>query len=160
MPKSDLPEKPEVDDEQLMFAVFNEIGIIAQLSRTLLESRLGDGLTQHHFSALNHLVRLGDGRTPLAMARAFQVPKTSMSHTLAGLEKRGLIRVAPNPEDGRGKLIYLTEAGRALRDDAIANITPDLAAMIPQFGADDARAVLPILRKLRILLDEARDARG
>ncbi|ALO45761.1 MarR family winged helix-turn-helix transcriptional regulator [Pseudohongiella spirulinae] len=148
---------PESDNGQLMFDVLNEIGIIAQLSRALLESRLGDGLTQHHFSALNHLVRLGDGRTPLQMARAFQVPKTSMSHTLAGLEKRGLIRMEPNPQDGRGKLIYLTDAGRTLRDTAVRMITPDIMALIPQFGTEDAKAVLPVLRKLRVLLDEARD---
>ncbi|HDZ09506.1 MAG TPA: MarR family transcriptional regulator [Pseudohongiella sp.] len=140
-----------------MFDMLNEIGIIAQLSRTLLESRLGDGLTQHHFGALNHLVRLGDGRTPLEMARAFQVPKTSMSHTLAGLEKRELIRMVPNPEDGRGKLIYLTTAGRQLRDNAINTITPDIVAMLPQFGEEDASAVLPLLRKLRVQLDSARD---
>ncbi len=143
-----------------MFDVLNEIGIIAQLSRSLLESRLGDGLTQHHFGALNHLVRLGDGRTPLQLARAFQVPKTSMSHTLAGLEKRGLIRMEPNPEDGRGKLIFLTDPGRELRDRAVNSITPDVAAMIPEFGNDEARAILPLLRKLRILLDESREVQN
>lgn len=157
MKKSAAPETSDINSAQLMFDVLNEIGIIAQLSRTLLEARLEDGLTQHHFSALNHLVRLGDGRTPLEMARAFQVPKTSMSHTLAGLEKRHLIHMAPNPQDGRGKLIYLTDAGRLLRDSAIDAITPDIMAMIPQFNAGDANALLPPLRKLRILLDSARD---
>ncbi len=157
MKKSELPDIQQNGGAQLMFDVLNEIGIIAQLSRTLLESRLGDGLTQHHFGALNHLVRLGDGRTPLEMARAFQVPKTSMSHTLAGLEKRELIRMVPNPEDGRGKLIYLTTAGRQLRDNAINTITPDIVAMLPQFGEEDASAVLPLLRKLRVQLDSARD---
>lgn len=157
MKKSASPEKPESTDAQLIFDVLNEIGIIAQLSRALLESRLGDGLTQHHFGALNHLTRLGDARTPLEMARAFQVPKTSMSHTLAGLEKRGLIRMVPNPEDGRGKLIYLTDDGRALRQHAISTITPDIIAMIPRFGAEDATTALPLLRKLRIQLDSARD---
>ena len=156
MKKSAPPETTGSSDAQLMFDVLNEIGIIAQLSRTLLESRLGDGLTQHHFGALNHLVRLGDGRTPLAMARAFQVPKTSMSHTLAGLEQRGLIQMVPNPQDGRGKLIYLTDAGRDLRNSAIEAIAPDVIAMMPQFGVDDAQAVLPRLRKLRVLLDDAR----
>ncbi len=163
MTKSDRPDNPattpEASNAQLMFDVLNEVSIIAQLSRALLESRLGDGLTQHHFGALNHLVRLGDGRTPLEMARAFQVPKTSMSHTLAGLEKRGLIRMAPNPEDGRGKLIFLTEAGRQLRDSAVSTITPDIVAMIPEFGINEARTALPILQKLRTLLDASRDAR-
>ena len=156
MKKSASPELPEINDAQLMFDVLNEIGIISQLSRAKLESRLNDGLTQHHFGALNHLVRLGDGRTPLEMARAFQVPKTSMSHTLAGLEKRGLIRMEPNPQDGRGKLIWLTDAGRALRNSAISNIMPDVIAMIPEFNMDDAEAVLPLLRKLRVLLDASR----
>ncbi|WP_317622696.1 MarR family winged helix-turn-helix transcriptional regulator [Pseudohongiella sp. O18] len=85
------------------------------------------------------------------------MPKTSMSHTLAGLEKRGLIEMVPNPQDGRGKLIYLTDAGRSLRSRAVENITADVMKLIPQFGLEDARSALPILRKLRVLLDEARN---
>ena len=69
------------------FAFFNEVGIINQLTTTLLEEALPKGMIAPHFQVLNHLVRLGDGRTPLQMARAFQVPKTSMTHTLSGLEK-------------------------------------------------------------------------
>tara|TARA_R100001039_G_scaffold37188_1_gene35159 strand:- start:4149 stop:4628 length:480 start_codon:yes stop_codon:yes gene_type:complete len=159
MKKSDSPDTPDVGNAQLMFDVLNEVGIIAQLSRTLLESRLEGGLTQQHFGVLNHLVRLGDGRAPLEVARAFQVPKTSMSHTLAGLEKRGLIRMLPNPADGRGKLIYLNDEGRKLREHAVTAIVPDVLALIPQFGADDANTMLPLLRKLRVLLDDARDPR-
>jgi len=159
MKKSDSPDAPEAGSPQLMFDVLNEVGIIAQLSRALLESRLDDGLTQQHFGVLNHLVRLGDGRSPLEVARAFQVPKTSMSHTLAGLQKRGLIRMEPNPEDGRGKLMYLTDEGRKLRENAVTAIAPDVVALIPQFGTDDATTILPLLRKLRVLLDNARDTR-
>ncbi|KZN15498.1 MarR family transcriptional regulator [Marinomonas sp. TW1] len=140
-----------------MFELLNEVGIIAQLSRTLMESRLDDGLTIHHFTALNHLVRLGDGKTPMDLARAFQVPKTSMSHTLAGLEKRGLIRMEPNPDDGRGKLVRLTDSGETVRNRAIQDIAPDMADIIPQFGLEDAQAALPFLRKLRVVLDKARD---
>lgn len=160
MKKSDSPDTPDAGNAQLMFDVLNEVGIIAQLSRTLLESRLGDGLTQQHFGVLNHLARLGDGRTPLEVARAFQVPKTSMSHTLAGLQKRGLIRMLPNPDDGRGKLIYLTDQGHELRTNAVTAIAPDVVALIPQFGAEDASAVLPLLKKLRVLLDSARTPRA
>ena len=157
MTKSYAPDTPPQDDGRLMFDLLNEVGIIAQLSRALLESRLGDGLTIHHFSALNHLVRLGDGRTPIDMARAFQVPKTSMSHTLAGLEKRGLIQLVPNPDDGRGKRVMLTEAGRDVRERAIHTIAPDIARMVPEFEPGEAQAILPVLRKLRSLLDNARD---
>lgn len=157
MTKSNAPDTTSPDDGRIMFELLNEVGIIAQLSRALLESRLGDGLTIHHFSALNHLVRLGDGRTPIDMARAFQVPKTSMSHTLAGLEKRGLIHLVPNPADGRGKLAILTDAGRDVRERAILTIAPDIARLVPEFEPGEAQSILPVLRKLRTLLDNARD---
>jgi DNA-binding MarR family transcriptional regulator len=106
---------------------------------------------------LNHLVRLGDGRTPLAIARAFQVPKTTMTHTLAGLEAAGLVRVAPNPRDGRSKCILLTEAGRRFRDEAIARLRPDLARMAERVPACRAASILPTLTEIREYLDRERD---
>jgi DNA-binding MarR family transcriptional regulator len=40
---------------------------------------------------------------------------TSLSRTLKTMEEKGLIERKPNPEDGRGVLIYLTEFGREKR---------------------------------------------
>src|SRR5690606_6773784 len=40
---------------------------------------------------------------------------TSLSRTLKSMEKRGLIIRKPNPEDGRGVLIFLTDFGREKR---------------------------------------------
>lgn len=40
---------------------------------------------------------------------------TSLSRTLKMMEEKGLIERKPNPEDGRGVLIYLTEFGREKR---------------------------------------------
>ena len=97
------------------FRLFNEIGIIEQLARTAFEARLPPGFVVAQFSVLNHLVRVGDGRTPLAIARAFQVPKTSMTHTLSVLEREGLIEIRKNPGDGRSKLVYITGAGERFR---------------------------------------------
>ena len=78
-------------DPAIFFEVFNEIAIIEQLSRAILEARLPHGLIAPHFTVLNHLTRVGDGRTPIQMARAFQVPKTSMTHTIKGLEGHALV---------------------------------------------------------------------
>ena len=74
----------------LYFSLFNEIGIIEQLGRALFESQLPDGFLMSHFSVLNHLIRVQDGQTPLKLAQAFQLPKTTMTHTLSVLEKHGL----------------------------------------------------------------------
>ncbi|MEZ4802451.1 MAG: MarR family transcriptional regulator [Gelidibacter sp.] len=40
---------------------------------------------------------------------------TSLSRTLKSMEERGLIERRPNPEDGRGVLIFLTDFGREKR---------------------------------------------
>lgn len=41
---------------------------------------------------------------------------TSLSRTLKSMEEKGLIKRKPNPEDGRGVLIHLTEFGKEKRD--------------------------------------------
>jgi DNA-binding MarR family transcriptional regulator len=41
---------------------------------------------------------------------------TSLSRTLKTMEEKGLIIRKPNPEDGRGVLIHLTEFGREKRE--------------------------------------------
>ena len=146
-----------MDRIPLYFAFFNEIGIIAQLSRAAFEARLPDGLTVPHFSVLNHLIRVADGRTPLELALAFQVPKTSMTNTLAGLESRGLVETRPNPADRRAKRGWLTEKGRRFREEAIAMMVPTLEGFARRFSPDDIGALLPRLAEMRAFLDAARD---
>ncbi|SFS16238.1 MarR family winged helix-turn-helix transcriptional regulator [Yoonia litorea] len=145
------------DNDLALFAVFNEIGIINQLSSTVFQSRLPDGLLVSHFSVLNHLARLGDGRTPLSIANAFQVPKTTMTHTLGALEKRRLIKMAPNPADGRSKVVVLTEAGQKAREDAIAAMTGPLHRLAEGVGRDALMDLLPRLAALREFLDDNRN---
>lgn len=135
---------------------FNEVGIINQLSRALFEARLPNGVTVQHFSVLNHLVRLGDGRTPLDIARAFQTPKASLTNTLAGLEKRDLIRMEPNPKDGRSKLVYLTDSGRAFRDNAIAELLPGIESFADKLDFAVIAELTPKLAEIRKILDENR----
>ena len=142
------------------FRIFNEIGIIGQLSRTLLEARLPPGFVMAQFTVLNHLVRVGDGRTPLAIAQAFQVPKNSMTHSLGVLEREGLIELRPNPQDGRSKLVCLTDAGRHFREEVIAAFAPDVARIAEAFPPDEVARLLPALERLRQVLDADRDAKG
>lgn len=148
------------DATPLYFELFNEIKILGQLSSALLAARLPEGLLPAHFSVLSHLVRVRDGQTPLALARAFQVPKTTMTHTLSGLARHGLVEMGPNPGDGRSKRVWLTARGRALRDAALAALGPDIAALAARFGPERVRAALPELRALRAIMDRMRDGEG
>ncbi|MEL6465095.1 MAG: MarR family transcriptional regulator [Pseudomonadota bacterium] len=144
-------------DPSVFFEVFNEIGIIEQLSRAILEARLPHGLIAPHFAVLNHLVRVSDGRTPMEIARAFQVPKTTMTHTLKGLEQHGLVEMRPNPEDGRSKRVWLTDTGREVRAGTIAALGPDFMKLAQDFDVSRLSDIRPVLTELREYLDAARD---
>lgn len=141
------------------FRFFNEIGILEQLSRAMFEARLPAGFIMPHFTVLNHLVRVKDGQTPLALARAFQVPKTSMTHTLMALQKAGLVDIRPNPQDGRSKCVFITQQGRAFREAAIAAVLPDLARVAASIPLEQITAALPLMEELRRHFDQARDFR-
>ena len=144
-------------EDPLGFRLFNEIGIIEQLARNRFERVLPDGLKVPHFAVLNHLVRLGDGKSPLRLARAFQVTKSTMTNTLQRLEARGLIEVAPDPGDGRGKLVFLTSAGRRMRQRSIEALAPVLAEVEALLGHEALVRTLPVLQALRAHLDAARE---
>lgn len=145
---------------ETFFGFFTEIGIIEQLSRALLEARLPDGFLISHFTVLNHLIRVQDGQMPLVLARAFQVPKTTMTHTLSGLEKAGLVQMRPNPGDKRSKCVWITAHGRAFREQAIAGLMPDVERLAQTISAGDLAALTPKLAAIREVLDADRDARS
>ncbi len=146
----------ENSDPRRYFQLFNEIGIIEQLSRALFEARLPRGVLVSHFSILNHLIRVADGRTPLELARAFQVPKTTMSHSLGLLVKRGWVEMRPNPSDARSKCVWITDAGRAFREEAIDRLVPDIREMAKSIPGDRIEALLPGLQEIREVMDRSR----
>ncbi|MDC1424804.1 MarR family transcriptional regulator [Oceanospirillaceae bacterium] len=146
------------ETRSVYFTFFNEVGIIAQLSRALMEARLPTGITVPHFSVLNHLTRVHDGRTPLALARAFQVPKTTMTHTLSGLETQGFIELRRNPKDGRSKYVWMTQKGRDFHKEAIALLDPDIIEISMLIPEEQIQSLIPRLIKIREKLDAYRDA--
>lgn len=141
---------------RLYFRMFNEIGIISQLSSNRLERVLPPGMSIAQFSLLNHLVRLGGAWAPSRLARAFQVTKGAMTNTLQRLEAQGLIRVTVDPDDARGKLVEITEAGRRMREKCIRATGIAMGDIVKLFPTDDVGAVLPFLEHLRKTLDENR----
>jgi len=140
----------------LTFGVMTEIGIIAQLSAAAFESAM-PGWTVGQFGVIQSMIRRGDGRTPLELARAFQQPKTTMTHTLQMLERRGLIRLDPNPADGRSKLVRLTAAARPWHARAMAIVATQQAALHERLAPGTLEALLPHLAHLRAVMDAMRD---
>ncbi len=140
-----------------LYVFFNEIGIINQLVTTKLERSLPDGLRLSHFSVLSNFVRLGGVRSPAQLASAFQVTKGAMTNTLQKLEAKGLIRIRTNPEDGRGKLVTITDKGRRVRNKAVMSLAPAFVEFEEAFSHAAVKKALPFLQEVRAYLDNARN---
>lgn len=139
-----------------VFNFFTEVGIIHQLSTALLAQVLPDGVHPSHFAIMNHLTRRGDGRTPIAIARAMQVTKNTMTHSLKVLGDRDYIRVGPNPDDARGKLVFLTDPGRHFHARAIAAVSERFQTVVTQDFLSRIDATLADLVEIRKHLDDNR----
>ncbi|MDD9908998.1 MAG: MarR family transcriptional regulator [Ahrensia sp.] len=145
------------DERALIFSFFNEIGIIQQLSSTMLNRRLPDGLHVSHFGVLNHLSRRPNGETPLQLASAFQVTKGTMTHTVNVLHERGLIVLRPHRTDRRSKVVTITRLGVDFVHQAIASLGPSMARLSTMIDTERLAEILPELETIRILLDDNRD---
>lgn len=147
-----------MSNDPIEFELFNEIGIIDQLGSTMFERAIPKGMTQAQFTVLNHFVRLGhDERSPAQLASAFQLTRPTMTSTLGRMERAGLVKSRPDPDDGRAKLVSLTPKGRDMRERCIASLTPIRSVLTGVLDEQEIRNVVPILRKLRVALDKARD---
>ncbi|MEM0986723.1 MAG: MarR family transcriptional regulator [Pseudomonadota bacterium] len=143
----------------LVFKVFNEIGIINGLTTTELNRHIAPALNPSEFGVLNHFVRLGDGKTPSWLAKAFQMTRPSMTAIVAKLGTKGFVRVEAGEKDRRVKYVYITDAGRGAWRKALQALGPRLEAVTDEFGKERLAAILPLLSELRAYLDEERNVR-
>ncbi len=138
--------------------VMTLIGIIAQLNDAALTRAIGDDLSLAGFRVLHHFVVRGvEGQSPSSLASAFQVTKGAMTNTLQRLEAKRYVKIAADPGDGRGKVVRITQAGRAARDRAFAAIAPEFGALMRKVPAASFAAALPFLEQLKDVMDAARD---
>ncbi len=140
--------------DTLSVALFGEIFMADQLARARLGKVLPKGMELSHFSVLNHLARLGEERSPAQLAQSFHVTRGAMTNTLNKLEWAGHVHIRPDWDDARRKMVSISPAGRRARDTAIAALSPMVADLVDDIGAEKLRAALPVLRALRQKLGE------
>jgi DNA-binding MarR family transcriptional regulator len=76
--------------------------------------------------------------------------QSSLSRLVERLEKRGLVERMPAPQDGRGVLLKLTDAGRDLQKQIGREHVRDISAlMTPALTPSEQRELLRLTEKLR-----------
>jgi DNA-binding MarR family transcriptional regulator len=108
------------------------------------------GLTFARYELLTLLSFTRHGTLPLARAVALlQVHPTSVTNAVQRLERAGLVRREPDPDDGRAAVLQITEEGRELAAAASKHLN---AGLFAELGLSPERlaALFSVLRDLRL----------
>lgn len=140
--------------DSLAVALFSEILTVDQLARNNVAKALPKGMELSHFSVLNHLARTQEEKTPAQLAQIFHLTRGAMTNTLRKLETSGYVHIRPDWDDARRKMVTISPTGRSARDAALAAIAPIIARAVDKIGYEKVRAILPVMRELRVNLSE------
>lgn len=86
--------------------------------------------------------------TPSQLAEDLLLTSGGMTVRLNRLQDAGLIERQPNPQDGRGVLIHLTQTGRDLAEDALTTLLVAQTAIIETLEPSDRTHLSRLLRTL------------
>jgi DNA-binding MarR family transcriptional regulator len=105
-------------------------------------------LTPQQFGLLAFLW-IRDGLSQAELATKSQIDRTTMGGIIDRLEKEGLIRRQPHPEDRRAYQVFLSPRGKSLKDE----LTPLALKVHERVNAplttDEQATLIRLLEKLR-----------
>lgn len=113
-------ERPDLDTEAM--GVFGRIYRIAKAVGDTQEAAYARfGITRADFDVLATLRRAGEPYTlsPTALSASMMLTSGGVTGRIDRLERAGLVRRDPDPNDRRGTLVTLTPRGRELIDEAV-----------------------------------------
>lgn len=116
-------------------------------------------LTESQFGVLEALWHLG----PMPQARLCEkllVSGSNLTTVIDNLEKRELVRRAPNPDDRRAYLVTLTPAGRALVSEAFPAHAARVTALLGALTQEEQRTLARLCRKLGLAARQAASGPG
>jgi DNA-binding MarR family transcriptional regulator len=108
------------------------------------------GLQPGEFDVLATLRRSGAPHmlSPTRLYEAAMISSGGMTGRLDRLERAGLVERRPDPNDRRGKLIALTDAGRRVVDDTITRHVANEQRLLSVLTATEQERLNALLRKL------------
>ncbi|MCE9665506.1 MarR family transcriptional regulator [Halomonas sp. M5N1S17] len=142
-------EMPELD--LLPMEVVGYLKTMQSLTQERLQSFFKEyGLQAGEFDVLATLRRSGAPYRlgPTQLFETLMISSGGMTSRLDRLEKAGLIRRSPNPEDRRGTLVSLTEEGLELMNRMVPRHVENEARMLAALSHEEQRALSELLGKL------------
>lgn len=145
-----MRQRPDLDTAPMVL-----LGRLAQAALLIARDRQNPLFAEHdlqpgEFDVLATLRRSGApyALTPTDLYEAAMISSGSMSNRINRLETAGLIERRPNPEDGRGVLVALTDQGLALIDRVVDLHVANQRAIVSALDAQEQATLSALLAKL------------
>jgi DNA-binding MarR family transcriptional regulator len=131
--------------------------VTARLSRIgpLLENRQGAvfsrfALNRGEVGALSALRIAGPPHrlSPTRLGKGLMLSSAGVTSRIDRLERRGLVRRLPDPDDRRGVIVELTDQGLEVVDTAVAALTVSDSQLMERFDPQEIAMLEALLRKL------------
>jgi DNA-binding MarR family transcriptional regulator len=152
-------ERPDLD-----VGPMGLIGRIRRISERLLREMeknfASHGLTAAGFDVMATLRRSGPpyALSPGDLLATMMITSGTLTNRIDQLEKGGLVKRMPNPEDGRSFLIALTDKGFALIDRCVTHHVQTQARLASLLPKKDRAALDTLLSKYLVALESDRSA--
>lgn len=154
-------ELPDLDTSPM--EILGRIYRLSNLVRPSIEATFADfGLDRGEFDVISTLRRSGPPYrlTPTELYTSLMISSGGLTHRLARLDRAGLIRREPSPEDGRSLLVCLTEEGRGRAEAAFRADMESETKFLADLDPADREALRGLLRKLAISVEGSIRADG
>nr|WP_302474536.1 MarR family transcriptional regulator [Roseococcus sp. MDT2-1-1] len=142
-------EIPGLDTEPM--AILGRALRLTLLLRNGIEQDFAEfGLDRGEFDVIATLRRAGPPYclTPTDLYSTLMISSGGLTHRLGRLEKAGLIRREPSPQDGRSVQVTLTDAGIGLAEEAFRQDMASEAKHLAHLTPKERKALAGLLRKL------------
>jgi DNA-binding MarR family transcriptional regulator len=137
-------------------------GIGRRIRRLLDETLAEHGLAQGEWHDLGSLTRAGSPyrRSAGELAEHADISSGAMTNRLDRLEEAGLVRRLPDPNDRRGVLVELTDAGRKLYEESVSAQAAKEALIASALDGDEKKQLNALLRKMMLEFERREPKKG
>jgi len=117
------------------------------------ETALGRYLTEFNLPVSQfYILRLQwneDGNSQIDIAKRAFMTESVASQVLKKMEARDLVRRKADPNDGRSRLVNLTQTGRKMREHIVSDGIKISNQNAPQISREDMMTTIEVLMKVR-----------
>jgi DNA-binding MarR family transcriptional regulator len=152
----------EMPFDPVVEGIVDRIGGLSRRLHRMMDETLADrGLSYGEYKLLGHLrhqrpePRLSAGR----LAQWAELSSGAMTNRIDQLEKAGLVKRLPDPDDRRGILVELTDEGRHAYDEAVGAQSERENRMTAALNPREKDRLNALLRRLMLAFEAEEEAR-